>query len=468
MPIPDWITDAFFYQIFPDRFANGNPANDPQNVKSWGSQPSFHGYMGGDLAGITQKLDYLLDLGVNAIYLNPIFLAASTHRYNTTDYYKIDPLLGSKEDFDNLIKCAHARSIRIILDGVFNHCGRGFFAFNDVIENQQNSAYVDWFHISKFPVDAYTPGDAQEYLGWWKHKSLPKFNTTNPSVRRFLLDVGKYWIQQGADGWRLDVPNEIDDDTFWAEFREEVRKVNPNAYLLGEIWEVAPRWVGDSHFDGLMNYPLRSALLELLEGRIPPLDFTKKINQINCSYPQENLSAMYSLLGSHDTERILTLLQGDLEKLKAAYTLLFTLPGCPSIYYGDEIGMEGAKDPDSRRAFPWNVQLWKPEIRDFVKMLARLRVENPELKRGGVIFLDSPEYENLVAFTRILGDEKLLVIANTGNSFQTVKFMANQIEFSADTVLYDLLGLEDYRIDNGVIELRMPAHSSKLLKQKMI
>lgn len=468
MPIPDWTTDAIFYQIFPDRFANGNPANDPENVKPWGSQPSFQGYMGGDLAGIAQKLDYLLDLGVNAIYLNPIFLAASTHRYNTTDYYKIDPILGSKEDFDNLIKYAHARNIRIILDGVFNHCGRGFFAFNDVIENQQNSAYIDWFHIVKFPIDAYSPGDAQEYLGWWKHKSLPKFNTTNPAVRRYLLDVGKYWIQQGADGWRLDVPNEIEDDTFWAEFREEVRKINPNAYLLGEIWEVDPRWVGDTHFDGLMNYPLRTALLELLDGKIKPKDFAKRVSQINGSYPDENLPAMYSLLGSHDTERILTLLQGNLEKLKVAYTLLFTLPGCPSIYYGDEIGMEGGKDPDSRRAFPWNEQLWKPEIRDFVSKLARLRVENPGLKRGRVKFLDSPEYENLVAFTRILGDEKLLVIANTGNSFQMIKLMANQIGFSVDTVLSELLGLEEYRFDNGVIELKIPAHSSKLLKEKKI
>lgn len=468
MPIPDWITDAIFYQIFPDRFANGNPENDPLNVKSWGSQPSFHGYMGGDLAGITQKLDYLLDLGVNSIYLNPIFLAASTHRYNTTDYYKIDPLLGSMEDFDNLINNAHARNIKIILDGVFNHCGRGFFAFNDVIENQQNSAYRDWFHIQKFPVDAYSPGDAQEYLGWWKHKSLPKFNTANPAVRRYLMEVGKYWIQKGADGWRLDVPNEINDDAFWAEFREKVRNVNPNAYLLGEIWEVAPRWVGDSHFDGLMNYPLRTTLLDLLGGEITPVEFTKRVSQINVSYPEDNRLAMYSLLGSHDTERILTMLQGNLEKLKLANALLFTLPGCPSIYYGDEVGMEGGKDPDSRRAFPWNEQLWKPGIRDLVKKFARLRSENPAVKRGEINFINMAGCENLVIFTRIFEDEMLLVVINPGNSYQSVKLMVNQIGFAADIVLTELTDSNELRIENAVLELTMPAYSSKLLKQKRV
>ncbi len=219
MSVPSWVQDSVFYQIFPDRFANGDPGNDPPNVQPWGSPPTIWDFQGGDLQGIIQHFDYLLDLGVNALYLNPIFHATSNHRYNTTDYYKIDPKLGDMGDFHALLDLAHRHNMRLILDGVFNHCGRGFFAFADVLENHQHSPYRDWFHINRFPVDAFSPGEARDYKAWWGIKSLPKFNTTNPDVRKYLLDVARYWIEQGADGWRLDVPNEIDDDPFWDEFR---------------------------------------------------------------------------------------------------------------------------------------------------------------------------------------------------------------------------------------------------------
>jgi len=169
---------------------------------------------------------YLLDLGVNAIYLNPIFLSSSNHRYNTTDYYQIDLKLGTMKDFKVLLDVAHRNQVRVILDGVFNHCGRGFFAFNDILENQASSPYKSWFHINRFPVNAYSPGDAKDYVAWWKFKSLPKLNTGNPRVRKYIFDVARYWIEQGIDGWRLDVPNEIDDDSFWAEFRRIVKETN--------------------------------------------------------------------------------------------------------------------------------------------------------------------------------------------------------------------------------------------------
>jgi cyclomaltodextrinase / maltogenic alpha-amylase / neopullulanase len=285
MSVPAWVKDAVFYQIFPDRFENGDDRNDPPNKAAWGKHPTPFTFFGGDLQGIIQRLDHLTELGINAIYLNPIFESPSTHRYNTTDYYRIDRKLGTMEDWRALVEAAHRRGIRLVLDGVFNHCGRGFFAFNDILENGEFSPYRDWFHIKHFPVDAYSLGDAHDYVGWWRHKSLPKLNTSNVEVRQFLLDVSRYWIEQGADGWRLDVPNEIDDDDFWAEFRQVVKTANPEAYLVGEIWDVVPRWVGENHFDGLMNYPLRNAVLELLSGHIKASAFADQVEQLLTVYP---------------------------------------------------------------------------------------------------------------------------------------------------------------------------------------
>ncbi len=269
MQVPEWVFDAVFYQIFPDRFANGDPGNDPPNVQPWGTPPTNWGFQGGDLQGVLMRMDYLQDLGINAIYLNPVFHSSSNHRYNTSDYYHIDPKLGTDDDFRTLLDEAHRRGVRIVLDGVFNHCGRGFFAFNDVVENEAHSPYADWFHIKRFPLNAYGPGDAENYVAWWKFKSLPKFNTDNPQVRRYLIDVARYWVDQGIDGWRLDVPNEIDDDGFWADFRSAVKSANPDAYLVGEIWDGDPRWVGPGHFDGLLNYPMREAVLGYIASGTP-------------------------------------------------------------------------------------------------------------------------------------------------------------------------------------------------------
>ncbi len=464
MTVPNWVADAIFYQIFPDRFANGDTGNDPINVKPWGSPPTAHGFMGGDLRGVIQNLDYLLDLGINAIYLNPIFLSSSTHRYNSTDYYRIDPRLGSKADFDDLIKKAHQKNIRIILDGVFNHCGRGFFAFNDVLENQEHSPYREWFHINRFPIDAYTPGDARDYLGWWKHKSLPKFKTATPEVRRYLLEVSRYWIEQGIDGWRLDVPNEIDDDGFWAEFREGVRAINPDAYLLGEIWDISPRWVGETHFDGLMNYPLRTVFLDLLTGKLPGDQFIGIIDTLIKAYPRENTYAMYQLLGCHDTERVLTVLNGDLQKLKLAYLLQFTFPGCPAIYYGDEVGLEGSKDPECRKAFPWEERLWKPGLRDWVKKMTGLRNQMPALRRGDIKFLESHNAKNTIALIRNLDEEKILVALNAADSPSEINVEISDFKFHDGQLLRNLIGEGEYTIAGGSLRISLPPLGGCLLK----
>lgn len=412
MNIPEWVKDSIFYQIFPDRFANGNSENDPPNVQPWGSPPDPSHFQGGDLAGIEQKLDYLQDLGINAIYLNPIFLSPSTHRYNTVDYFRIDPKLGTLDDFRRLLKKAHQRGMRIVLDGVFNHCGRGFFAFNDLLENGRNSPYLDWFHIRGFPLNAYNRGKATRYEAWWGFKSLPKFNTNNPSVRRYLLEVARYWVEEGIDGWRLDVPNEIDDDQFWSEFRQIVKSANPNVYLVGEIWDLNARWVNETHFDGVMHYPLRSAILDVLRGGIGINDFYLRMAQIEQTYGHDALFGMYLLLGSHDTERVKTLLNGNAKKLQLAYLLMFAFPGTPAIYYGDEVGMEGGKDPDCRRAFPWNEDEWDHDLRRWIQNLIQIRRETPLLRRGKWTLLEPTQCDGVIRMVREGGGKQLLILAN--------------------------------------------------------
>ena len=421
MTIPSWVFDSVFYQIFPDRFYNGDLANDPPNKMAWGTPPDIVHFQGGDLIGVQKKLDYLLDLGVNAIYLNPIFLSPSTHRYNTVDYYQIDPKLGKMKDFQSLLSAAHSRGMRVILDGVFNHCGRGFFAFNDILENDGDSPYYNWFHIQRFPLQAFSGGKSTNYTAWWGFKSLPKFNTDHPPVRQYIFDVAKYWIEQGIDGWRLDVPGEIDDDAFWAEFRHTVRFANPEAYLVGEIWEVNRRWVGDSHFDGLMNYPVRTAILALLNGAGSSNEFIDAITRVIDAYPLENLLAMYSLLGSHDVERVRTILGGSIEKTRLANTLLFGLPGVPAIYYGDEVGMEGGRDPDCRRAFPWDEKQWQSGLREHLRQLIQIRKAYPALRRGQIQFPAADQVSGGIVWLRTLESNRtILIAANPTASEQTI------------------------------------------------
>ena len=457
MTVPYWVEDAIFYQIFPDRFSNGDVRNDPANIQPWGSPPTSWGFQGGDLRGIIDKIDYILDLGVNAIYLNPIFLANSNHRYNTVDYLKIDPRVGTLEDFHALLEVAHSNNVRLILDGVFNHCGRGFFAFADILENQAYSAYRDWFYVNKFPVDAYSPGKAEDYKAWWGFKGLPKFNTNNQAVRQYLLNVARYWIEQGADGWRLDVPNEIDDDSFWLEFRNAVKSVNRDAYLVGEIWTVEPRWVGPNHFDGLMDYPVRDAVLDFLNGGfLTAAGFADQVEGILKRYPRENAYAMYVTLGSHDTERIYTRFNGDLNKLKLAYMFVFAYPGAPAIYYGDEIGMAGGKDPECRGAFNWNTDSWLEELRGWLRTLISLRKKHAALRRGAYRRVLADDRRNVYAFARVLGDEVVLVVLNASAVRRHLRLPVKDLGWRDGLILHNLLGFEEYIVSGDWLVVSVP------------
>ncbi len=457
MTVPAWVQDAIFYQIFPDRFENGDRENDPPNVEPWGSPPTLWGFQGGDLRGICNRLDYLLDLGITAIYLNPIFRSTSNHRYNALDYFQIDPKLGDMDDFRALVDLLHRHGIKLILDGVFNHCGRGHFAFVDVLENQVFSPYKDWFLINNFPVDAYSPGEARDYQAWWGIKSLPKLNTDNPATRRYLLQVAGYWIEQGADGWRLDVPNEIDDGSFWAEFRHVVKSANPQAYLVGEIWKADQRWVGDNHLDGLMNYPLRECLLSMLASDAgATAQCAAQLESLTRIYPTENVNAMYNLLGSHDTERVLTVLQGDVRRLRLALAFQFAYPGAPAIYYGDEIGLTGGKDPQCRAAFPWDEAQWNQELRGWVKQLIELRKRYPVLRRGDYRHLLADNRRHCFAFCRTLDDQVLLAVMNVGAVNRHLTLPVGSLGWGDRCRLRNLLGREELVVAEGQISVDLP------------
>lgn len=404
---PDWVKDAVFYQIFPDRFARSDDPPrlngytlPPENFQPWGAPPTRQGFQGGDLYGAAEKLDYLADLGVNAIYLNPIFASASNHRYHTFDYYAVDPLLGGNAAFQHFLSEAHKRDIRVVLDGVFNHASRGFFQFNHLLECGAESPYVDWFHVKKWPLHAYDEKKAN-YEAWWGHKALPKFNTDTPAVREFLWDVAVYWLEQGIDGWRLDVPNEIDDDAFWQEFRRRCRAVNPEAYIVGELWEEASRWLQGDQFDAQMNYNFTRLVYGFIlgremdqseaqrtgYGRMPALSaprFAREMDHLfNEQYDWQIVLAQMNMLGSHDTPRVWTVARGDATAVRLIFLCQMTAPGAPNIYYGDEIGLPGGGDPDCRRAFPWHApEQWDNDLLADVRRYVALRREKIALRRG--------------------------------------------------------------------------------------
>ena len=252
------MADAVIYQIFPDRFRRSGRVDAQRHLalKPWGADPCEEGFQGGDLYGVIDALDRLQAMGITCLYLTPIFSSAANHRYHAYDYFEVDPLLGGNAALRDLIDAVHHRGMRLVLDGVFNHCGRGFWAFHHVVENGADSPYRDWFHVHRWPLQPYpAPGEDCGYDGWWALPDLPKFNHANPGVREHLLAVGRHWLEQGIDGWRLDVPAEVPAD-FWVEFRQMVRATNPEAWIVGEVWGDATPWLQGDHFDGVMNYRL--------------------------------------------------------------------------------------------------------------------------------------------------------------------------------------------------------------------
>ena len=445
---PDWVKDAIFYEIFPDRFAKSAQVEKPHNLETWDTPPTKYGFKGGDLLGVVEHLDYLHDLGINAIYLTPIFQSTANHRYHTHDYYQVDPILCGNAAFKTLLDAAHARGIRVVLDGVFNHASRGFFQFNHTLENGEASPYVDWFTFYDFPVRAYEK--IPNYEAWWHLPALPKFNYKNPQVREFLFRVAEHWLHAGIDGWRLDVPAEIDDDEFWQEFRRRVKAINPDAYIVGEIWSRAERWLGGDQFDAVTNYqftraclsffiefdaPRRRLVQDQSYGAVEPMDaleFTDALADLLTWYPQEIASAQLNLLDSHDTARFVTVARGEIAALKLALLTMFTYPGAPMLYYGDEIAMEGRGDPDNRRAMVWNPGRVNREMREWTKQLIALRKKYASLRRGEMTNLFAND--KTCAFARHQPGETIVVALNAGREPVTLDLRVDTL--AADSTLF--------------------------------
>lgn len=461
MPIdtPEWVRHSVFYQIFPDRFAKSGKLNTVSGLEEWDSPPTVYGFKGGDLFGVTERLDYLAELGITALYFCPIFSSAANHRYHTYDYMNVDPILGGNAALKELLNAAHARGMKVVLDGVFNHASRGFWQFHHVLENGDASPFRDWFHFDparmngERPFQPYPSADAQQalssgqgsyeaigYGAWWNLPALPKFNTDCPEVREFLLDVATHWIEFGIDGWRLDVPNEIDDDEFWREFRRRIRAINPDAYIVGEVWGEAARWLKGDMWDAVMNYQITAASLgyfggdslDLEETRRPssfshvrPLnasEFADEVRRVTEMYAEEVAASQLNLLDSHDMPRFLTCCSDDAAALQMAWLFVCLIPGAPCVYYGDEIGIAGRHDPDCRRSFTWDQSTWNRELLDWYRRCIKLR-RDASCTRNHMPEL-IPIGEN-VLLVRHSGNEGLLAVFNTGSSEVTVDLAAH-------------------------------------------
>ncbi len=477
---PDWARDAIFYQIFPDRFAQGSEENNPRFIEQYrdkenrykayipewhqgikeGDDPvlrdeeqltdddnsihpeaGYYAYYGGDLIGVKEKIPYLEELGINVIYFNPIFEASAYHRYNTAGFEYIDESLvykgdqeASRQFFAELVEELAERDIKVILDGVFNHVGYEHWAFQDIVENEEDSPYIDWFNVHDFPVRTLYEQQQEDlppnYDGWWDFGHMPELDVSNPEVRDYIWDITEQWMDKGIAGWRLDVPTDVTqtDPRFWSDWREHVKSLDEDAYISGEIWDDASSYLQGDEFDAVMNYRFRDAVNSFVgQGRSSADEFHRDMMRLFLDYPDQSVYTLQNLLGSHDTTRYMTLVDGDRARFKLSKFLQFTYFGAPMIYYGDEIGMEGGDDPDNRRTMVWEEREYTaPDegLREYIEDLIDMRRDCKILRRGEIDTLEADydgESEMVYAFERFLDDESVLIILNAGEEHSALE-----------------------------------------------
>ncbi|MBO2942995.1 alpha-glycosidase [Paenibacillus sp. F411] len=453
--VPAWAKEAVFYQIMPERFANGDPSNDPEGTEPWGGQPQLDNFFGGDLQGVMDHLDDLLDLGINAIYFTPLFLSPSNHKYDIVDYKQVDPHLGSNELLKELVEACHERGIRVMLDAVFNHCSDQFGPFKDVMENGENSRYADWFHVNEFPCTVHEGIPTYDTFGFFAN--MPKFNTANPEVKQYLLDVAEYWIKEiKLDGWRLDVANEIDHE-FWRDFRKVVKGANPEAYIVGEVWSDSLNWLMGDEFDSVMNYPFADKVLSFFNGELDGRTFADNMASLIMRYPQQTNEVVFNMLCSHDTPRLLTRVGHDIRKMKLTVVFLFTYMGTPCIFYGDEIGLTGGDDPDCRKCMEWDPDKQQRELYDFYQLMIGLRRKHKALREGRFRFLKADPHDPCVVYERV--DDKVHFIIWMNNTDQPCTLSHPLVKND----WYDSFTNEKVDTEGGIMKISLDPYGFRIL-----
>ncbi|MTH54683.1 alpha-glycosidase [Bacillus mangrovi] len=405
---PEWHGKSVVYQIFPDRFHNGDPSINPPGTQAWGSEITAASKFGGDLQGIMDKLDYLEDLGVTVVYMTPVFPSSSNHKYNTADYFSIDPQFGSLETAKELIRKCHEKGMKVIFDAVFNHTGSDFFAFKDLLENQENSRYKDWYFADSYPV-------SEEKINYYTFAvgipEMPKLNTSNPEVRDYLLNVAEFWIKDaGIDGWRLDVSDEVDHE-FWRAFRKRVKAANPEAVIIGEIMHESSAFLKGDQMDSIMNYPFKGAMADFFGTRtILAEEFDDILTYNRTIYMDSVTRQMWNLVGSHDTKRFMTECGEREASMRLAAAFQFAYIGVPYIYYGDELGLSGGEEPQSRNCMIWDEKERNGDLLEFFKKLIHIRKSSKALTSGTYRTLYAKE--NLFMMMREHEEETILAIFN--------------------------------------------------------
>lgn len=417
---PAWVKDTVWYQIFPDRFANGEPSNDPTGTLPWNStEPTTTNLFGGDFQGVIDHIDYLVELGITGIYFCPIFKAKSNHKYDTIDYLEIDPQFGTKEKFKEMVDLLHENGIRIMLDAVFNHAGFHHEAFADIREHGSNSSYRDWFHLRDFPL---VTEPMPNYDTFAFVPEMPKFNTENAEVKAYLLHVARYWVEEfGIDGWRLDVANEVD-HAFWRDFRRVVKEANPETYILGEIWHDSQEWLLGDQFDAVMNYPFTNAALNFFAlDKTKATAYANEMSHVLFSNTMNVNEVTFNLIGSHDTPRALTRAGHDKNKMRLLLLSMLTFSGSPVIYYGDEIGLDGDQDPGCRKCMPWDKEEQDLNLLMYTKHLLQLRQQHKTLANNGHIsFVHADDETNSIVMRRTSEDGTYYIYFNNSNQQVTL------------------------------------------------
>lgn len=419
--VAPWVEDAVIYQIFPDRFANGDPKNDPKDVVAWDAKPTYYNRFGGDAAGIRERIPYLKGLGVSALYINPVFKSPSNHRYEADDFRLVDPEIGTNKEFGGLTTALRKAGIRPIMDWSLNHSSPEFFAFKDVREKGATSLYASWYNVYSYPVRV---EEKPNYEAWFGFPSMPKFKVMQPEVKNYLLDLVAFWRKEapGLGGIRLDVANEVD-PAFWRLFRQEVKGQDPNLWIVGENWTDSRPWLQGDQWDGAMNYPFRDAVVGwIAEGKTKPSQFLDRLFEVYGWYAPQASRSMMNLIGSHDTPRFRTVAGGDERLAMLGATALLTWIGAPNIYYGDEVGMEGERDPDNRRGMRWDlVRDDNPVLRHYRKLI-EVRRGSKALREGAPVRLLSDDTANVAVFGRTIGSDAAIVAMNRSSESRRVTF----------------------------------------------